>query len=166
MPRAAGGRCACQPYAAVVSTPLGALGLVLAPTGALVRLDYLDRPARPYALPQAASLAQQLQAALTTGKPLPEWVLAPAGTAFQQRVWRALRAIPSGQTLTYGVLARRLKSGARAVAAACRANPIPVLIPCHRVLAVSGLGGYDGATAGPKLARKLWLLRSEGACLP
>lgn len=162
MPGLAGGRCACRPYAAVVASPLGVLGLVLDPAGALTRLDYLTRRARPYALPVAASLARQLTAALNAGDALPDWPLAPEGTPYQQRVWRALRAIPAGQTVTYGALARRLKSGARAVAAACRANPIPVLIPCHRVVAAAGLGGYDGATDGPKLARKRWLLHREG----
>lgn len=164
MPGPAGGRCACRPpYAAVVVSPLGVLGLVLEPAGALVRLDYLARRAQPYALPAAEPLARQLTAALNAGGPLPDWPLAPVGTPYQQRVWRALRAIPAGQTVSYGALARRLKSGARAVAAACRANPIPVLIPCHRVVAAAGLGGYDGATAGPQLARKRWLLHREGA---
>lgn len=89
--------------------------------------------------------------------------LTPAGTPFQQRVWARLREIPVGTTLSYGELADELASGARAVAAACRANPIPLLIPCHRVVAHAGLGGYMGATAGDALNIKQWLLRHEGA---
>lgn len=69
------------------------------------------------------------------------------GSVFQQRVWRELLAIPSGECRTYGELARRLGSpgGSRAVGGACGANPIPVLVPCHRVLAAGGrLGGFSG----------------------
>lgn len=91
-----------------------------------------------------------------------ELELLPEGTPFQQRVWEQLRRIPSGQAVRYGELAKRLGSSARAVANACRANPIPVLIPCHRVIAATGLGGYMGETAGMALDIKHWLLHHEG----
>lgn len=87
--------------------------------------------------------------------------LALTGTPFQQRVWQALCAIPSGQTRSYGELAAQLGSAARAVAGACRANPVPLLVPCHRVVAARGFGGYMGQTAGPALAIKRWLLQHE-----
>jgi methylated-DNA-[protein]-cysteine S-methyltransferase len=83
------------------------------------------------------------------------------GTDFQQRVWAELRRIPSGETRTYGEIARRLGSGPRAVGQACRANPCPVVVPCHRVVAVNGLGGFSGDTSGRKLAVKRWLLQHE-----
>ena len=89
--------------------------------------------------------------------------LHPVGTTFQQRVWRALRAIPVGQTLSYGALAKKLNSSARAVGNACRANPLPVIVPCHRVVAKTGLGGYSGKTHGRQIAIKRWLLEHEGA---
>jgi methylated-DNA-[protein]-cysteine S-methyltransferase len=85
----------------------------------------------------------------------------PAGTAFQQKVWAALREIPPGRTVAYHELARRVRSpeAARAVGAACGANPIWIAIPCHRVIAAGGgLGGYGGG-----LRRKRWLLEHEGA---
>jgi methylated-DNA-[protein]-cysteine S-methyltransferase len=89
--------------------------------------------------------------------------LAPEGTAFQRRVWDALRAIPCGQTRTYGQVAREVKSVARAVGQANRHNPIPIVIPCHRVLAGGGIGGYAGAwDAGKEIDVKRWLLRHEG----
>ncbi|MDR3424085.1 MAG: methylated-DNA--[protein]-cysteine S-methyltransferase [Alphaproteobacteria bacterium] len=69
------------------------------------------------------------------------------GTTFQHAVWRAMSKIPAGRTMAYGELARRIgKAGAaRAVGAACGANPVPVLVPCHRVVAANGgLGGYSG----------------------
>jgi len=90
-----------------------------------------------------------------------ELELAPAGTPFQQAVWRALRDIPAGSTMTYGELAARLGTGARAVGNACRANPLPLVIPCHRVVGRSGSGGYMGP--GRRGARiKQWLLAHEG----
>jgi methylated-DNA-[protein]-cysteine S-methyltransferase len=83
------------------------------------------------------------------------------GTAFQRRVWRALRRIPSGRTLTYGALARALRRGAaaRAVGAANGRNPVSIVIPCHRLIGGdASLTGYGGG-----LWRKRWLLRHEGA---
>ncbi len=83
------------------------------------------------------------------------------GTAFQQRVWQAIAAIPLGQTVTYGQIARQLSSGPRAVANACGANNIPLLIPCHRVVAQHGIGGFmQGKENG--LLVKRWLLAHEG----
>lgn len=85
------------------------------------------------------------------------------GTAYQRRVWRALQQIPAGQTRTYGQLAAQLKSSPRAVGNACRQNPVPLLVPCHRVVAATGLGGFGGETQGKQLAMKRWLLEHEGA---
>lgn len=86
----------------------------------------------------------------------------PSGTDFQKRVWSAMSAIPSGHTRTYGDLAKDLHSAAQAVGNACGANPIPILIPCHRVVGAGGLGGFSG---GDGLPTKTALLRLEGALL-
>lgn len=89
--------------------------------------------------------------------------LAPAGTEFHQEVWRALRRIPYGETRSYGELAAELGAIARAVGTACGANPIPVIIPCHRVLAAGGrTGGFSG---GRGVETKFKLLGLEGAVL-
>ncbi|HZP43428.1 MAG TPA: methylated-DNA--[protein]-cysteine S-methyltransferase [Candidatus Binatia bacterium] len=88
-------------------------------------------------------------------------VVDTAGTPFQEAVWRAMRAIPAGETVSYGALARRLGAPAavRAVGAASGANPVPVVVPCHRIVgADGGLTGFGGG-----LARKRWLLAHEGA---
>ena len=85
--------------------------------------------------------------------------LAPRGTAYRQRVWAALREIPYGATRTYSEIARVAGGGPRSVGGANGANPIPILIPCHRVLAVGGLGGYSG---GAGLETKRRLLHLEG----
>lgn len=87
------------------------------------------------------------------------------GTAFQQRVWHALNRIPAGNTRTYGQLAKQLNSSPRAVGNACRANPVPIVIPCHRVIAKQGIGGYDGQTSGTRLDIKRWLLKHEGVSI-
>ena len=86
--------------------------------------------------------------------------LAPRGSAFQQRFYTALCAIPYGETRTYGDLAKSLNVSAQAIGQACGANPIAVLIPCHRVLAANGLGGYSGEGG---IEAKVALLRLEGA---
>ena len=70
--------------------------------------------------------------------------LEPPGTNFQQRVWSMMEQIPYGKTITYGEIAKALGSSARAVGMACGANPIPVIIPCHRVVAANDMGGYSG----------------------
>lgn len=89
--------------------------------------------------------------------------LGPGGTVFQQRVWAAMQQIPAGSTRTYGDIATELKSAARAVGMACGANPIPIIIPCHRVLASGNrLGGYSGDGGAETKAA---LLRLEGALL-
>jgi methylated-DNA-[protein]-cysteine S-methyltransferase len=90
--------------------------------------------------------------------------LAPAGTPFMRRIWRALEKIPYGQTRTYGQLARNAGSGARAVGLACGRNPIAILIPCHRVVAADGkLTGYSG---GAGVATKRALLDLESGVRP
>jgi methylated-DNA-[protein]-cysteine S-methyltransferase len=85
------------------------------------------------------------------------------GTPFQAKVWRALLRIPRGETRTYGALAKVLGSAARAVGQACGENRFPVVIPCHRVVAANGLGGFAHARGGYLLDAKRWLLRHERA---
>jgi methylated-DNA-[protein]-cysteine S-methyltransferase len=85
------------------------------------------------------------------------------GSAYRQKVWAELCKIPFGETITYSELAGRIDSSARAVGSACRDNPYPVIIPCHRVVSVLGLGGYCGQTEGDFLAIKNKLLAFEVA---
>ena len=102
---------------------------------------YLDDPQRPFDLP-----------------------LNLCGTDFQRRLWSALREVPAGNTATYGQLVKRLgmRGGAQAVGQACRRNPVPIVVPCHRILSQSGIGGYAGAVDGEKLRIKQALLSHEG----
>ena len=92
--------------------------------------------------------------------------VATNGTPFEDRVWREIAAIPAGQVRTYGAIATAIRSMPRAVGGACGRNPLPLLIPCHRVVAAGGrLGGFMGGKEHDPLAVKRWLLRHEGARL-
>ena len=83
-------------------------------------------------------------------------------TDFQRSVLEQLQEIPYGETRTYGDIAKRLNTSPRAVGNACRNNPLPIIVPCHRVVAANGIGGYDGAVDGDKLDIKSRLLQLEG----
>lgn len=86
------------------------------------------------------------------------------GSDYRNTVWAELCKIPFGTTITYSELARHIGSSARAVGNACRDNPYPLIVPCHRVVSVSGLGGYSGQTEGDLMAIKIKLLQLESAC--
>jgi len=87
--------------------------------------------------------------------------LAEAGSPFQRRVWDAIRTVPRGATVTYGQVAKAVRSAPRAVGRACGANWFPLVIPCHRVVAAGGLGGFGNHGAGFHLEIKRWLLAHE-----
>lgn len=113
--------------------------------------------------PLAHEAARQLRAYLAD--PLFHFTLplAPAGTAFQRRVWAGIAAIPAGRVRSYGELAAELASAPRAVGNACGANPYPLAVPCHRVVSASGgLGGFARQRGGFLLDVKRWLLAHEG----
>lgn len=144
-----------------VPSPIGALTL-FEQSGAITLLTWAVgkriRNARP--TPLLAEARDQLGAYFDGRLRAFDLPLGPEGTAFQRRVWQGLETIPFGRTLSYGALAARLGSGARAVGTACGANPIPILIPCHRVLGADGaLHGYSGRGG---LATKARLLALEG----
>ncbi len=113
--------------------------------------------------PLLVEAARQLDEYFTRRRRNFELPLAPAGSPFHQSVWRLMREIPYGSTATYGELARRLGCAAQPVGGACGANPIAILIPCHRVVAADGLGGFSG---GGGVESKRFLLRHEGAVEP
>ncbi len=150
-------------FDAIVTTPFGALG-VRTEGEVIAEIRFLPPGTR--AIKPKTALAEracaQLSAYLadpTAGFSLP---LKTAGTDFQRSVWRAIAAIPPGRTLTYGDIAKRLKSAPRAVGQACGRNPYPVAVPCHRVVAADGgLGGFASATGGYLLDTKRWLLAHE-----
>lgn len=150
-------------YDAVIRTPLGKLGIQLA-QDALSLIDFVS-PTLPDQ-PPVTLLGTQVVAALQRYFENPRQPfalpLALQGTPFQLRVWRALQDIPPGAARTYGELAQALGSSPRAVGGACRANPVPIVVPCHRVVSAAGLGGYSGARGGDWLVIKERLLALEG----
>jgi methylated-DNA-[protein]-cysteine S-methyltransferase len=154
---------------AMVPAPFGGIRLS-ASAGILVGIDVVpahavenDGAGPPWADGSLREAAEQMLRYLK--QPGSDLVLPMRlqGTPFQQRIWQALREIPAGRTITYGSLAKRLESGPRAVASACKSNRFPILIPCHRVVSADGMGGYCGETEGPMLEIKRWLLRHEGS---
>ena len=106
-------------------------------------------------------LAHEINAYLQNSNHCFEIRLLASGTKFQQSVWQIMQTIESGKTLTYGEVAAQLKSSPRAVGNACRRNPIPLLIPCHRIVAKNGLGGFAGHVSGDVFDIKRWLLTLE-----
>jgi methylated-DNA-[protein]-cysteine S-methyltransferase len=151
-------------YDAILDAPPCRLGAIF--TGdALTRLDFLpaDTAVSGQTDPRARHLADELEAYWANPAHSFDLLFVPQGTPFQLRVWQALMAIPAGRPTTYGALAKQLGTAARAVGQACGANPLPVLIPCHRVLAANGLGGFMHASSGAPLDVKTWLLTHERA---
>ena len=151
---------------ALIDTPVGPIGLHWE-SETLTAVDLEPSPAPACVTePPPADIARQLAGYFVDGRFRLDLPVAIGGTPFQRRVWSAMQAIPPGQTRTYGDLARELASAPRAVGQACRANPCPIVVPCHRVVAAQGLGGFAGDVSGRKVAVKRWLLRHEGALRP
>lgn len=147
---------ACQP------TPFAVLG-IRCDDDSILGVDFLP-PGTPLLVPQnalASSACQAIHRYLSEPGCPTDLPLNAMGTPFQQRVWQAMRSVPCGQTVTYAELARQIGSGARAVANACGANPIPLFIPCHRIVAANGLGGFMRGRDSAALAIKHWLLAHE-----
>ena len=126
-------------------------------------IAYLEpRAELPPANALAAEAVSQLRAYLADPCFVFSLPLHTSGTEFQRRVWRAIAAIPLRQTMSYGEIARTLHSAPRAVGQACGANPLPLLVPCHRVIAGDGgLGGFARQRGGFLLDVKRWLLAHE-----
>ena len=126
---------------------------------AIVAIHWADTPAGNGS-PLLTEAARQLDAYFAGKLRHFDLPLAPAGSPFEARVWSAMQLIPYGETRSYGDLAAAVGSAPRPVGGACGRNPIPIVVPCHRVLAKTGMGGYSGQGG---LDTKRALLRLEGA---
>lgn len=146
------------------ATPFAVLGIVSDGT-VITSLRYLPRSTAP--------IAPQDRVTERACREIERYLADPAylftvpyrldGTPFQCRVWREIEKLCPIKTNTYGEMARRLRSGPRAVGGACGANPVPLIVPCHRVLAAGGgLGGFMGGKDPFPLSVKRWLLQHEG----
>lgn len=152
-------------FSAIVPTPFGAIG-IRTEAGALCELVYL--PPRFDEKPPQDKLSERASRQVKRYFADPDFCfdlpLVETGTAFQRKVWQVIAAIPRGDVLTYGEVAKLIQSAPRAVGQACGSNWFPLIIPCHRVIAAGGLGGFahhDDET-GFHLGVKRWLLQHEG----
>lgn len=151
------------PYSIILDSPIGMLGIKLLDQQ-LSNIDFVTNTKKTL-IPNTAlekKITAQLQNYFADPQFKFDLPLQLKGTPFQQKVWQRLQKIPMGTTITYGELAAELKTSARAIGNACRTNPVPLVIPCHRIVAKNGLGGFSGKTSGPQLTMKKWLLAHEG----
>ncbi len=154
-------------FSAIVPAPFGAIGITTR-DDFLLDLELLSHEMlansdteNPATDTFAQSIVIQIEAYLANSKAVLDGPYALQGTPFQKRVWNVIAHIPSGQVLNYTQLADKVGSGPRAVANVCGANHIPLFIPCHRVVAKNGLGGFmQGEASG--IIIKQWLLKHEG----
>ncbi len=153
-------------YCAIVTAPFGAMG-IRTEAAQIIELAYLppDTPAQAPANACAELASQQMRRYFKDPAHPFTLPLAAQGTTFQRKVWQAIAAIPVGQVRTYGEIARQLDTAAQAVGQACGANFYPLVIPCHRVTASNGLGGFarQNNQDSYQLAAKRWLLHHETA---
>lgn len=148
-------------YDAVITAPFGAVGISVRGVQLAIELLPAQYDAKLSNHKTVKLVSQQIEQYFLN--PFNEFnlPLIYRGTAFQKRVWQAISAIPTGQVQTYSEIAHQIGSGPRAVANACGANHLPLVIPCHRVVAKNGLGGFmQGHPEGPNI--KKWLLKHEG----
>lgn len=158
-------------YQAVISSPVGPLGICVS-ENRVTGIDFLwkdeiDESSMPKhnISSSAQQVVEQLDRYFNDGRALFSLPLKPSGTQFQCQVWHALSRIIPGEVRTYGDIARELNTSPRAVGNACRSNPLPIIVPCHRVIAAGGIGGFSGRREGERLNVKSWLLAHEGVTL-
>ncbi|MGB4813020.1 MAG: methylated-DNA--[protein]-cysteine S-methyltransferase [Methylophilaceae bacterium] len=150
-------------FEAMIVAPFGAIGISAQGFQMEIQLIPESRDAKTVSKNKLAQqVVNQIEVYLSTADDNFNLPVVTKGTPFQRKVWQEISAIPKGQVLTYSDIAAHLKSSPRAVANACGANHLPILIPCHRVVAKNGLGGFmRGAENGLNI--KKWLLKHEGA---
>ena len=153
-------------FTAILALPCCRLGVSNNAASELIALVFLP-PDTPILAPTSAhdliaSVECHLAAWLKDPLHTFELPLASCGTLFQQRTWQAISRIPHGEIRTYGELSAEIGGMPRAVGQACGANPFPIVVPCHRVVAKTGLGGFANARDGWLLETKRWLLKHEG----
>jgi methylated-DNA-[protein]-cysteine S-methyltransferase len=146
----------------IVAFPKMKVGVKTA-EGKVVEIRYLPPATQEVSAknPLAGKAARQLEQYRENPDTQFDFPVLIEGTGLQKGVWEAMCAIPCGKTRTYGDLARELGADARAIGQACGDNRLPIVIPCHRIVAADGLGGFAHATSGYLLEVKRWLLNHE-----
>ncbi len=154
-------------YDALFRAPFAVLG-IRTNSESLTALEYLplDVPASAPKSRLAREVIRQIECYLVDPGHQFDLPLQVRGSEFRKQVWKVMCTIPAGRTLTYGEVARRLASAPRAVGGACGDNRIPLIIPCHRVVARNGIGGFMHATGDRETGIKRWLLEHEACARP
>ena len=149
-------------FSAIVPAPFGAIGIRVE-DGALKELAYLPPTYQAKVATDAVSkkVYKQVEAYLKNPDYAFDLDLPMVGTEHQRKVWDVINNIPRGKVLTYAEVARRIRSAPRAVGQACGANWYPLVIPCHRVTATGGIGGFARNDGGFHQNVKRWLLQHE-----
>jgi methylated-DNA-[protein]-cysteine S-methyltransferase len=157
---------ALESFHAKYATPFAVLGIRTLGER-VIDIEYLPRGVATLApLNKLAERAcREIERYLDDPEYSPKIPFEYSGTAFQCKVWRAISTIPAGRTLSYIDVARSLRTAPRPVGGACGANRIPIVIPCHRVVSTTGIGGFMRGKGSDALAIKRWLLRHEGVAV-
>jgi methylated-DNA-[protein]-cysteine S-methyltransferase len=153
-------------YQFVVDSPIGPLGVRMS-RKRVNRVEFLDRRSKPFSSkdPFAVEVTEQIDRYFLDSPFEFSIPINLNGTDFQKQVWQLLLMIKPGEVRTYGDIAQELNTSPRAVGSACRSNPTPLIVPCHRVVSADGIGGFAGTTLGRKIDVKRWLLKHEGVSL-
>jgi methylated-DNA-[protein]-cysteine S-methyltransferase len=153
-------KCCC-----VIDSPVGKLGLLFT-DNCIAKISFL--PPKTFLIVPKNNIERRVVAKIKRyfcdphcQFDLPMFI---CGTLLQIKIWQALQKIPVGKVITYGELAKKLNTGPRVIGNACRLNPLPIIIPCHRVIAANGLGGYSGRS-NKAIRVKKYLLAAEGVSL-
>lgn len=152
-------------YDAIINSPIGHLGIKLNEQQSVVtRIDFLDskiHSQKPPSIPLIKLAITELKNYFNDPHHVFKIPLQTHGTELQKKIWQTMQKIPVGKTLSYGELADKIKTSPRVIGNACRANPLPIFIPCHRIVAKNHLGGFAGAIEGELITMKTWLLTHE-----
>jgi methylated-DNA-[protein]-cysteine S-methyltransferase len=151
-------------YTAIINSPIGHLGIKLNEQHSFItRIDFLDKKhaLKTSTIPLIKKAIAELEKYFKNPQYIFTLPLQANGTELQQKIWKAMQKIPVGKTLSYGELAEKIKTSPRVIGNACRANSLPIFIPCHRIVAKNNLGGFAGAITGELIDMKLWLLNHE-----
>jgi methylated-DNA-[protein]-cysteine S-methyltransferase len=153
-----------QKFNAIIPSPVGKLGIRVS-RNKITGIEFLGDGFKPFVQDDAfvREVIEQLDHYFDDASWKFTLPVSAEGTDFQRRVWTRMRRIPAGKITRYGTIANQLDSSPRAVGGACRANPIPIITPCHRVVSSTGIGGFAGKTKGKKIRIKEWLLHHEQA---
>jgi methylated-DNA-[protein]-cysteine S-methyltransferase len=160
-----------QEWAAVISAPFGKLGIKTAVHEKSLMVSEIFYVAKHVPLLKsqnalAQEAANQINRYFTNPDMQFDLPMIPKGSFYQNKVWQQIAQIPLGKVTTYGDLAKKLNSAPRAIGGACGANPYPLIVPCHRVVSATGIGGFaQQDEEGYHRNIKTWLLQHEGVCI-